>query len=75
MRLDKLLPGQSATVVGYIADSVITRRLAELGLTIGRRIICLREAPLNGPMQIQIGVSSLTIRKKQAALVRVDSVT
>lgn len=70
--LDKLAPGQSARVVGYKADCQVCRRLAELGLTPGRQIKYLRDAPLKDPLQIQIGSGSLSLRHAQAALVAVE---
>ena len=70
--LDKLLPGQTARVIGYRNDGPVSRRLAELGLTPGRQIVYLRNAPLRDPLQIQIGSGSLSIRHDQAALVAVE---
>jgi ferrous iron transport protein A len=70
--LDKLVPGQSARVIGYKSDGPVSRRLAELGLTPGRLIQYLRNAPLRDPLQIQIGSGSLSLRHAQAALVAVE---
>ena len=70
--LDKLQPGQSARVIGYRSDGPVSRRLAELGLTPGRQIRYLRDAPLRDPLQIQIGSGSLSLRHEQAALVAVE---
>lgn len=70
--LSKLIPGQSARVIGYTSDGPICRRLAELGLTPGRKVIYLRDAPLKDPLQIQIGRGSLSLRHDQAALVLVE---
>ena len=70
--LDKLHPGQSARVIGYRTDGPVARRLAELGLTPGRHIRYLRNAPLRDPLQIQIGNNSLSLRHEQAALVAVE---
>ena len=70
--LDKLHPGQSARVIGYRIDGPVSRRLAELGLTPGRQIRYLRDAPLRDPLQIQIGGHSLSLRHEQAALVMVE---
>ena len=70
--LDKLIPGQSARIVGYKSDGPVSRRLAELGLTPGRQIRYLRDAPLRDPLQIQIGNGSLSLRHAQAALVAVE---
>jgi ferrous iron transport protein A len=70
--LDKLAPGQCARVIGYSTDGPVCRRLAELGLTPGREIRYLRDAPLRDPLQIQIGNGSLSLRHAQAALVMVE---
>ncbi|MCD6250609.1 MAG: FeoA domain-containing protein [candidate division Zixibacteria bacterium] len=70
--LDKLIPGQSARVVGYKSDGPISRRLAELGLTPGRQIVYLRNAPLKDPLQLQLGSGSLSLRHAQAALIAVE---
>jgi ferrous iron transport protein A len=70
--LNKLTPGQKARVIGYGTDGPICRRLAELGLTPGREIRYLRDAPLRDPLQIQIGSGSLSLRHEQAALVMVE---
>ena len=70
--LDKLTPGQRARVVGYTEDSATSRRLAELGLTPGREIVYLRDAPLRDPLQVRIGNSSLSLRHAQASLIAVE---
>lgn len=70
--LDKLRPGQSARVIGYEADNPVCRRLTELGLYPGRRIMYLRDAPLADPLQIQVGSTSLSLRHAEASLVAVE---
>jgi len=70
--LDKLIPGQRARVVGYTEDSAVVRRLAELGLTPGREVLYVRNAPLRDPLQLQVGHSNLSLRHAQASLVTVE---
>jgi ferrous iron transport protein A len=70
--LDKLVPGQIGRVVGFIGDSPIVRRLAELGVVPGRRIRYLRNAPLQDPMEIEIGTSCLSLRHSEASLVLIE---
>ena len=70
--LDKMTPGQKGKVVGFTDDSPIARRLAELGLVPGRSITYLRDAPLRDPLEIQIGMSCLSLRHREASLVAVE---
>lgn len=70
--LDKLTPGQRARVLGYLDDSPLARRLAELGLIPGREITYLRNAPLRDPLEIQVGTSFLSLRHTDASLVAVE---
>ncbi|RME18887.1 MAG: ferrous iron transport protein A [Candidatus Zixiibacteriota bacterium] len=70
--LHKLHPGQTARVVGYTEDNPLTRRLNELGLTPGRTVTYLRDAPLRDPLQIRVGECSLALRHTDAALVAVE---
>ena len=72
-QLDKLNPGQSATIIGFVRDGKVTRRLMELGLVPGRKITLVRQAPLRDPVQLKVGSSRLFIRKAEASLVQVDT--
>ncbi len=70
--LNKMNPGQRGRVVGFTEDNPITRRLLELGLVPGRAVTYLRNAPLQDPMEVQIGVNRLSLRHSEAALVTVE---
>lgn len=70
--LDKMIPGQTARVIGYTEDNPVSRRLAELGLVPGRQIKYVRNAPLRDPLQIQVGFSNLSLRRAEASLVAVE---
>lgn len=70
--LSKMEPGQRAKVIGYTDDSQIARRLTELGLVPGRTIVYLRNAPLNDPLEIQVGQCCLSLRHAEASLVTVE---
>jgi len=71
-RLNKLTPGQTARVVGFVEDNPVTRRLTELGLIPGRQVKYLRNAPLKDPLQLQVGPSSLGVRHSEASLITVE---
>jgi ferrous iron transport protein A len=70
--LSKMIPGQEGTVIGFTEDNPIVRRLTELGLSPGRRIQYLRNAPLRDPIEIQVGASCLSLRHTEAALVAIE---
>lgn len=70
--LSKMEPGQRAKVIGYTDDSQIARRLTELGLVPGRTVVYLRNAPLNDPLEIQVGQCCLSLRHAEASLVTVE---
>ncbi len=70
--LNKLAPGQRGRVVGFTEDGKISRRLLELGIIPGRLITFLRNAPLQDPMEVQVGPSCLSLRHREASLVTVE---
>ena len=73
-QLDKLNAGQSATIIGFAKDGIVTRRLMELGLVPGKKITLVRQAPLRDPVQLKVGSSRLFIRRAEASLVQVETV-
>ena len=70
--LNKMIPGQKGKVIGFTDDSQLSRRLLELGIVPGREITYLRNAPLNDPMEIQVGPCCLSLRHAEASLVTVE---
>ena len=67
-----MTPGQIGRVLGFEVDTPVTRRLTELGLTPGRQVLYLRNAPLRDPLEIQVGSTFLSIRRAEASLVAID---
>ena len=72
--LDKMTPGQSGTVSAIAPHSPLTRRLFELGVVPGRRVVCLRSALFRDPIAFQVGSTCLSLRRAEASLVSVDIV-
>ncbi len=70
--LNRMIPGQSGTIVGFTDDTPIARRLTELGVVPGRQITYLRNAPLQDPLEIQVGNSCLSMRRAEASLIAVE---
>ena len=72
MTLDKLKDGQSAVVHSLTLGSPAGVRLMEMGLFEGSQVTLLRRAPMGDPLEIQVGDYRLSLRKDEAALVRVQ---
>lgn len=64
--LNKAKIGQVVSVNKIIGNSNISRRIMELGITKGVKILIKKFAPLGDPMQIQFRGYSLFIRKREA---------
>ncbi len=70
--LNKMQPGQKGKVIGFTDDNRISRRLLELGVVPGREVEHVRNAPLNDPMEIQIGSCCLSLRHAEASMVTIE---
>ena len=72
--LSGLLPGQRGRVVAVdIADSN-KGRILEMGVTIGTTIEVVRFAPLGDPMELKVRGAHISLRKADAAGVRVQRI-
>ncbi|HIS03412.1 MAG TPA: ferrous iron transport protein A [Candidatus Pullichristensenella avicola] len=72
--LDRLRPGESATVRGLLPDNgrLIARRLMDLGFTRGAHVRCLFAAPSGEPRAYRIRGAVVALRREDAALVRAE---
>ena len=67
-----LLPlGQKARVLGFDLPPEQRQRLLEMGLTVGAQFEVVRFAPMGDPIDIKVRGYHLSLRKKEAAGVRV----
>ena len=64
--LDQLGDEQVATIVGYVSQDVITRRLFDLGFAPGQEIRLLRRAPLRDPLMFRVGGTEIVLRRRDA---------
>lgn len=69
--LDKLTVGQRARVECVTGSPGLVQRLLEMGLLDGEDVEVVRFAPLGDPMEIRLRDYCLSLRKSEAALVRV----
>lgn len=71
MTLDELRPGESGLVTHVAGEPALLQRLLELGLMEGETVEILARAPLGDPIEIRCGESRLSLRRREAAGVRV----
>jgi ferrous iron transport protein A len=69
--LARLRRGQAARVVELAGESGLRHRLEALGLRPGQRIQVLRRAPWGGPLHLQVGMTELMLRRRDAARIAV----
>ncbi len=69
--LDQLAAGDRATVQAVGGAPALVQRLLELGLMEGEEIEVVALAPLGDPIEIRCGASRLSLRRREAAEVRV----
>jgi len=71
LTLNQVPVGQSARIVSISGDSALKRRLADMGAVHGTLVQVLRIAPLGDPLEVKIKGYNLSLRKEEAAAIRV----
>lgn len=72
IHLKDLKVGDEAEIMGfYDGDPAYQRKLLSLGLTRGTKIRVLRVAPLGDPMEVEVRGFNLSLRKKEADILKV----
>ena len=72
LTLADIAPGRSATISEVTGDDAIAVRLMEMGLTDGESVRVVGRAPLGDPIELAIRGYKLSLRKLEAARVRVE---
>src|SRR5688500_18101175 len=70
--LDQLAIGQTGLISGVDGGDALGQRLLEMGLLEGEPVEVLGFAPLGDPMEVRLRDYRLSLRKREAARVRVD---
>lgn len=70
--LNTLRCGDKATVVSIDTNTILKRRLMDMGLTRGAQVQIRQFAPLGDPMLIDIMGYALSIRKSDAKYIVVE---
>ena len=69
--LDELQPGQRGRVLSLQGDVALVQRLMEFGVLEGEEVEVVSFAPLGDPMEIRLGNSRLSLRRREAAGIEV----
>ena len=72
MTLEKLRPGQRATVLALRLRGPLRRRLGDLGLAEGTEIRCLGRSPLGDPAAYLIRGSAVALRRADCRRIEVE---
>lgn len=71
MTLDELDTGQAATIVKVGGGGAVRRRMVDMGAVKGTPVEVIKVAPLGDPIEVRIKGYNLTLRKEEAADIRV----
>jgi Fe2+ transport system protein FeoA len=71
--LAELKPGQSARITALEGQGPLVQRLYEMGLLEGTKVTLVRRAPLGDPLEIRVLGYGLSLRKAEAAWIKVET--
>ncbi len=72
-KLSELSPGDRGRVVEIAGGGPLAERLAAMGITVGAEVEVVRRAPLGDPVDFRVRGYHLSLRKREAELVRVET--
>ncbi len=70
MTLDELKPGQGGVIEFVGGEGALRRRLLDMGLTPNTAVTVRKVAPMGDPIELFLRSYVLTIRKEDAAKIR-----
>jgi ferrous iron transport protein A len=72
--LDQLKIGARGQIDEVLGDDALVQRLMEMGLLEGTEVEVLGFAPFGDPMEVRLGDYRLSLRRNEAARIRVTPV-
>lgn len=72
--LDQIPPGGRCRIEAINGQPALVQRLYELGVMEGEFVAVIGRAPLGDPLEIETGLTRLSLRRSEAAQVQVTSV-
>lgn len=73
-KLDEFMIGEIGIIKSVEGEGRIRRRLFDMGITPGAKVLLRKKAPLGDPIEITIRDYELTLRKSEANLVNVETI-
>ncbi len=70
--LSALTPGDRAKIVAVDVPGEMKGRILEMGFTVGATVEVIGFAPLGDPMEVKVRGSRVSLRKAEAASLRVE---
>jgi ferrous iron transport protein A len=67
--LDQLRAGQAGQVERLDGDPALVQRLYEIGMLEGEAVEVLGFAPLGDPVEVRVGNTRLSLRKREASAI------
>lgn len=75
MTVNDMKPGQTAEIAGYrVGNAAYRAKLLALGLTRGARLTLVNVAPLGDPVELKVRGFHLSLRRDEAAVLKVKAV-
>lgn len=74
MTLNNLKTGASGKILSVGGQGALRRRLLDMGLTPGTRVVIRKVAPLGDPIELHLRGYALTLRKEDALNIEVAAV-
>ena len=71
-KLDQIEKGETGLVKSVEGDGKIRRRLFDMGVTPGAKVVLRKKAPMGDPIELTIRGYELSLRKAEAALVNIE---
>jgi len=59
--LNELADGQRANIISVLGGKMLTKRLADLGITSGTEVKVIRRTLFSGPVQVEVAGSRLVL--------------
>ena len=72
-KLSELEPGDKGVVVKIVGSSSTRRRIMDMGVVRGTKVVLIRRAPLGDPVELEIRDYNLSLRKREAENIYVET--